>query len=75
MTSPYATLIEQDIFIVPSFTLDSGAIIKDVPVAYKTWGQLNDSRDNVMLICHAFTGSSAVEDWCVSLILTFNFLS
>lgn len=63
MTSPYATLIEQEIFTVPSFTLESGAIIKNVPVAYKTWGKLNDSRDNVMLICHAFTGSSEVEDW------------
>ena len=61
--SPYATLIEQDIFTVPSFTLESGIELRKVPVAYKTWGKLNSTRDNVMLICHAFTGSSAVEDW------------
>ena len=66
MTSPYATLIQQEIFTVQSFTLDSGAELRDVPVAYKTWGKLNSSKDNVMLICHAFTGSSDVEDWCAS---------
>ena len=58
-------LIKQEIFRVPEFTLDSGAILHDVPVAYKTWGKLNESRDNVMVICHAFTGSSDVEDWYV----------
>ena len=63
MTSPYASLIEQEIFTVPSFTLESGDVLRDVPVAYKTWGKLNELKDNVMVICHAFTGSSAVEDW------------
>ncbi|PCH42329.1 hypothetical protein WOLCODRAFT_72272, partial [Wolfiporia cocos MD-104 SS10] len=33
------------------------------PVAYKTRGKLNETRDNVMIIYHAFTGSSDVEDW------------
>lgn len=36
-----------------------------MPVAYKTWGKLNERRDNVMIICHAFTGSADVEDWYV----------
>lgn len=64
MTSTFASLLEQEIFTVPSFTLESGRVLKDVPVAYKTWGKLNETRDNVMIICHAFTGSSDVEDWC-----------
>ena len=59
----FSHLIDQNIFIVPSFTLESGAVLRDVPVAYKTWGNLNSTRDNVMIICHAFTGSSDVEDW------------
>ncbi|OCH95455.1 homoserine O-acetyltransferase [Obba rivulosa] len=63
MTSKFAALIEQDIHVVSSFTLESGNVLQDVPVAYKTWGKLNESRDNVMIICHAFTGSSDVEDW------------
>ncbi|KAF9446735.1 homoserine O-acetyltransferase [Macrolepiota fuliginosa MF-IS2] len=56
-------LIDQEILIVPQFTLDCGATLKQVPVAYKTWGKLNETRDNVMIICHAFTGSADVEDW------------
>ena len=63
--SPFATLIDQSIHVVPAFTLESGRVLRDVPVAYKTWGRLNDRRDNVMIICHAFTGSADVEDWCV----------
>jgi homoserine O-acetyltransferase len=61
----YSELLEQEIFIVPSFELECGTVLKQVPVAYKTWGKLNEARDNVMIICHAFTGSADVEDWCV----------
>ncbi|KAJ7621047.1 homoserine O-acetyltransferase [Roridomyces roridus] len=55
--------IDQQIFVVPSFTLECGTELKDAPVAYKTWGRLNEARDNVMVICHALTGSADVEDW------------
>ncbi|KAF5365944.1 hypothetical protein D9758_006704 [Tetrapyrgos nigripes] len=56
-------LIEQEYLHVPTFTLECGAELRDVPVAYKTWGTLNETRDNVMVICHAFTGSADVPDW------------
>lgn len=56
-------LVDQNICIVPSFTLENGRTLREVPVAYKTWGKLNATRDNVMIICHAFTGSTDVEDW------------
>ena len=59
------SLIEQSIHIVPSFTLECGRTLREVPVAYKTWGKLNENKDNVMIICHAFTGSADVEDWWV----------
>lgn len=65
MPSSFAALIEQEIFTVPSFTLECGRTLYDIPIAYKTWGKLNERRDNVMIICHAFTGSADVEDWCV----------
>lgn len=62
--SPFAALIKsQNIHVVDSFELESGEILKSAPVAYKTWGKLNEARDNVMVICHAFTGSADVEDW------------
>ncbi|PBK75352.1 homoserine O-acetyltransferase [Armillaria solidipes] len=56
-------IISQSYFTVPRFTLESGVELRDVPVAYKTWGHLNATKDNVMIICHAFTGSADVEDW------------
>lgn len=58
----------QKIVIVPSFTLDSGLTIHKVPIAYSTWGTLNVSRNNVLVICHALTGSSDAMDWWRPLI-------
>lgn len=61
---PLPVEIDQEVIVLPSFTLECGETLRNVPVAYKTWGKLNEQRDNVMIICHAFTGSSDVEDWC-----------
>ncbi|WVR06900.1 homoserine O-acetyltransferase [Kwoniella sp. DSM 27419] len=63
LANPFAGLISQNITTVPSFTLESGVDLKDVPVAYKTWGRLNSDCDNCLVICHALTGSADVEDW------------
>ncbi|KIM29045.1 hypothetical protein M408DRAFT_329070 [Serendipita vermifera MAFF 305830] len=59
----YASRIPQEIHVLPSFELESGAVLEQAPIAYKTWGKLSYERNNVMVICHAFTGSSDVEDW------------
>ncbi|KAF8992941.1 homoserine O-acetyltransferase [Cyathus striatus] len=61
--SPFSSLLDQSTFTVSSFTLECGAELVQVPVAYKTWGKLNATRDNVMIICHAFTGSADMQDW------------
>lgn len=66
-TSPeniYAGLIKgQKFAVIPSLELDSGDVLESCPVAYKTWGRLNEARDNVLVVCHALTGSSDVSDW------------
>jgi homoserine O-acetyltransferase len=54
---------EQNITLIPTFTLETGVTINNIPVAWKTFGKLNDTADNVMVICHALTGSADVDDW------------
>ncbi|RYP50954.1 hypothetical protein DL768_003620 [Monosporascus sp. mg162] len=67
--NPFAALIpDQEIAIVPSFTLESGVTLNNVPVAYTARGKLSPNRDNAMVICHALTGSSDVSDWWGPLI-------
>jgi homoserine O-acetyltransferase len=57
------SLIDQSLYSADSFQLECGVVLRNVPIAYKTWGTLNETTDNVMVICHAFTGSADVEDW------------
>ncbi|BFZ62199.1 hypothetical protein YB2330_003282 [Saitoella coloradoensis] len=68
-TNPYAALItSQEVALIPEYALESGVTLTNFPVAYKTWGKLSENADNVMIICHALTGSADVEDWWGPLI-------
>jgi homoserine O-acetyltransferase len=42
------------------FALDGGSYLRDVTLAYETWGTLNADRSNAVLLCHAWTGDSHV---------------
>ena len=62
--NPFAQLVPSQSFaIVPSFTLESGVELQNVPVAYTTRGQLAETKDNALVICHALSGSADVADW------------
>jgi homoserine O-acetyltransferase len=41
-------------------TLDCGRVISDFPIAYETYGKLNERKDNAILIFHALTGDQFV---------------
>lgn len=62
--NPYIDLIsDQSFALIDTLPLDSGEVLEKVDIAYKTWGVLNEERDNVIIICHALSGSSDVSDW------------
>ncbi|MEO7795616.1 MAG: homoserine O-acetyltransferase, partial [Thermoanaerobaculia bacterium] len=46
-----------------SFLLDSGERLREVEVAYRSWGRLSAERDNAVVVCHALTGSADVDRW------------
>ncbi len=40
------------------FALEGGGVLHNVTVAYETWGELNATASNAVLVCHALTGDS-----------------
>lgn len=47
---------------VRDFTLASGAVLPEMTVAYRTLGQLNAARDNVVLVLHGYTTGPTMLD-------------
>jgi len=43
---------------IGSFEPESGGVLREVTLAYETWGELNETADNVVLLTHALTGDS-----------------
>lgn len=46
-----------------SFKLENETELNDVEVNYRVFGQLNENRDNAIVVCHGFSGNSAVNVW------------
>ena len=50
--------------LLDSFELESGEVLRHVEQAYFLDGSLNETRDNLIVVFHALTGSAdAVGDW------------
>jgi len=42
--------------------LDSGAKISSFPIAYQTYGELNERKSNAILVCHGLTGDQYLNE-------------
>jgi len=51
-----------------NFELESGEVLPEAVVRYKTFGQLNSSKNNLLVVCHALTGNSSLEQWWGSML-------
>jgi homoserine O-acetyltransferase len=49
---------EQKLFSIPEFPLESGAVIRDCKIGYRTWGALDAAKSNAVLFPTWFTGAS-----------------
>lgn len=50
------------------FELEGGEELRHITLRYALYGQLNDARDNAILVCHALSGSARVADWWPQLV-------
>lgn len=56
-------LLDRKFTNIGSFQTESGGSLEDVTVAYETFGSLNPSRDNAILVCHALSSDSHCTGW------------
>jgi homoserine O-acetyltransferase len=50
------------------FVLENGKTIPGIEIAYHTIGTLNESKSNVVWICHALTANADASDWWKGLV-------
>ncbi len=45
------------------FPLENGKKLRNLEIAFHTYGKYNPNKNNVIWVCHALTGNSDVFDW------------
>jgi homoserine O-acetyltransferase len=51
-------IVEKKVFTMPSYTTTGGQTIREVKVGWESYGTLNATRDNVVIVPHFFSGNS-----------------
>jgi len=57
MTDDGETYVEKD------FILENSVVLPQATLRYQTYGQLNEAKDNVIVVCHALTGNASLHSW------------
>lgn len=57
------------------FSLETGATLPSLEIAYHTYGTLNKEKNNVIWVSHALTASSDVFDWWKGLFGSTDFFN
>ena len=52
----------KQINVQTSLKLDCGQIIENFPIAYETYGKLNNNKNNAILIIHDLSGDQFVAE-------------
>ena len=53
----------------PNFFLEFGGMLPNPQLRYQTYGKLNaETRDNVIVVCHALTGNASLHSWWSALL-------
>lgn len=51
-------LVEKQEFVLPNYTTVGGETIAEVRIGWEAYGELNEAKDNAILITHFFSGNS-----------------
>jgi len=68
--TPYSGMLNTvQILHHPSpFPLECGVVLSELEIAYQTFGKRNAGDDNIIWVCHAFSGNTDPTDWWSGLI-------
>lgn len=58
-------MADYEIFALGDFLLESGSVLSDAKLAYTTYGQLNSSKTNAVLLCSYFTGTHSSYEFLI----------
>ena len=54
----YEKVVDKEVFTLDSLLLESGQRLNNIKIGYETYGTLSKNKDNVILICHYYSGTS-----------------